>query len=159
MRSGRSATRSSRSVAPVRPPRRSSTAALALETGSGFQVLNAVEGLARVALSRGDVGEATRQVDALLAHAGGGDPGAPETLAGTYEHLCRLTMVLVWTALGDGRAAELLAAAHARLIAEADRIRDADLRERFLTRIGEHREIVRLHAGRPEVHAGDRPAT
>ena len=131
---------------------------LALETGSGFQVLNALEGLARVALCRGDPAEAARQVDALLAHAGGGDPGNAETLAGSYEHLNRLTMVRAWRAAGDGRADALLAAAHALLIAEADRIRDAGLRESFLARIAEHRDIVRLHAAGRDAAGADRPA-
>jgi hypothetical protein len=47
-----------------------------------------------------------------------------------------------WAAVGDRRADALIDGAHALLIAEADRIRDAALRESFLTRIAEHREIV-----------------
>ena len=38
----------------------------------------------------------------------------------------------------------LLDEAHAALIAEADRIRDVGLRQLFLSRINEHREIVEL---------------
>jgi len=132
--------------------------AIASEIGSGFQAVNALGGLARVALARDDVADAARLVEALLGYAGGGDPGAPETLAGTYEHLNRLTMHLVWRAVGDGRADALLAAAHALLIAEADRIRDAGLRDSFLTRIAEHREIVRLHARRDDGDAASGPA-
>ena len=116
--------------------------ALAGEIGAAAQVLNALDGLARVALTRQDAGEAAGFVDALLAQAGGGDPCAPETLAGTYEHLIRLTMHRAWAAVGDPRADALIDGAHALLIAEADRIRDAALRESFLTRIAEHREIV-----------------
>ena len=50
-------------------------------------------------------------------------------------------MFRVWSSLGDNRAGPLLTEAYARLMAEADRIRDADLRQRFLMHIAEHREI------------------
>jgi class 3 adenylate cyclase/tetratricopeptide (TPR) repeat protein len=116
--------------------------ALAHDIGAAAQVLNALDGLARVALTRQDADEAARFVNALLAQAGGGDPCAPEMLAGTYEHLIRLTTHRAWAAVGDPRAGALLGGAHALLIAEADRIRDASLRESFLTQIAEHREIV-----------------
>jgi class 3 adenylate cyclase len=89
--------------------------------------------LARVALAAAMQGARSRRIDALLTHVGGaGDPGAPDTLAGTYEHLIRLTTATARGRGRDDRAGALLAAAHALLKAEADRIRDADLREQFL---------------------------
>jgi class 3 adenylate cyclase/tetratricopeptide (TPR) repeat protein len=116
--------------------------ALASEIGSAAQVLNALDGLARIALSRQEVGEAAKLVETLLVQAGDGDPCARGTLGGTYEHLIRLTIHRAWEALGDARADGLLDGAHALLITEADRIGDSALRESFLTRIAEHREIV-----------------
>jgi hypothetical protein len=71
----------------------------------------------------------------------GGDGADHNPFAGAYEHLIRLTLFRVWSELGDPRAGPLLAQAHGRLMAEADRIRDFDLRQRFLTHITEHREI------------------
>ena len=127
---------------------------IAQQIGSTPQVLNALDGLARVALAHGDAAEAVARVDALLAYAGGGDPALPETLAGTYEHLLRLTIGRVWVAIGDGRAEPLIAAARSLLLAEADRIDDAGLRESFLTRIEEHRELVVLGAGAGFATAG-----
>ena len=121
---------------------------IATEIGSTPQVLNALEGLARVALARGDAAEAVGRIEVLLAQAGGGDPASPETLAGTYEHLIRLTMHRVWTAVGDRRAGPLLAAAHALVTTEADRIRDTGLRESYMGRIAEHREIGALRSAK-----------
>ena len=107
-------------------------------------MLNALDGLARLSLARSDAADAAERIEALLAQAGGGDAASPDTLAGIYEHLIRLTMHRVWTAVGDPPADPLLDAAHALVTAEADRIRDAELRERYLGRFAEHREIVAL---------------
>jgi class 3 adenylate cyclase/tetratricopeptide (TPR) repeat protein len=135
--------------------------AIASEIGSATQVLNALDGQARVALARGDAAEAARWAEQLLKEARAfpvaspmGETSAPapdaagtadaNPFAGTYEHLIRLTLIRVLSAAGDPRAAPLRDEASTRVLAEADRIRDADLRERFLTQIAEHREIVRL---------------
>ena len=116
--------------------------ALARDIGSAAQLLNALDGMARVALARQAAGEAAAFIEALLAETGGGDPCASGALAGTYEHLIRLTIHLAWEAVGDARADALLDGAHALLMAEADRIGDAALQVSFLKRIAEHREIV-----------------
>jgi tetratricopeptide (TPR) repeat protein len=127
---------------------------LAREIGSGFQALNALDGRTRVALAKGDLEEAVRLIEELLRHTGDIAPAAgvtvstddtadsnPNRFAGAYEHLIRLTMFSVWSKVGDRRAGPLLAEAYERLTAEADRVRDSALRERFLTCIAEHREI------------------
>jgi tetratricopeptide (TPR) repeat protein len=132
--------------------------ALAAEIGAVPQVLNALEGRARVALANADAARAGQCVEELLQRAAaaaskegttavvenshkGGDCADHNPFAGSYEHLIRLTLFRVWSELGDPRAGSLLAQAHARLMAEADRIRDVDLRQRFLTHISEHRQI------------------
>ena len=135
--------------------------ALACEIGYVPQALNALDGRARVALASAGAAEARRWTDELLKEAADAAPsaGADESresgprsegaagrnlFAGAYEHLIRLTLFRVWSAVGDARAGPLLAEADERVQAEADRIGDADLRERFLSRIAEHRELVAL---------------
>jgi hypothetical protein len=113
---------------------------VAREIGSAPQVLNALDGLARVALARGDAEEARHRADELIAAAGAG----PNPFAGAYEHMIRLTVLRASANVDDPRARALLADARARVQAEAGRIRDADLRACFLTRIAEHRDIVAL---------------
>jgi len=80
--------------------------------------------------------------DAAAAPCAAGDIHSLSNLfAGAYEHLIRLTLFRIWSTLGDDRAAPLRTEAHARVMAEADRIVDHGLRESFLTRIAEHRDI------------------
>jgi class 3 adenylate cyclase/tetratricopeptide (TPR) repeat protein len=117
--------------------------ALAREIGLAPQVLNALDGEARVALARGDALQARAQAQRLLAEA---RAGAVSTglFAGAYEHLIRLTLHRV-RADSDPLGADLLLdEAHAALIVEADRIHDTGLRQLFLSRIAEHREIIAL---------------
>jgi hypothetical protein len=119
--------------------------ALAGEIRSVPQVLNALDGRARVALARADTAQAGRLIEQLLEQAATAVPqddrADHNNLAGAYEHLIRFTMLRVWSSLGDQRAGPLLKEAYARLMAEAHRIRDADLRQRFLVHIAEHRGI------------------
>jgi len=103
------------------------------------QVLDPVSGLARVALAQGRVVEALQQVELILAHLAGGG-----SLDGTEEPLLLpLTCYQVLLAAGDGRALEVLAAAHAELLAQAARISDARVRQGFLNNVPHNREIVR----------------
>jgi class 3 adenylate cyclase/tetratricopeptide (TPR) repeat protein len=99
---------------------------------------DAAAGLARVALARGDTAGALAAVDDMLSHlAGGGTLDGAERRA-----LARLTCHQVLASVGDPRAADLLAAAHAELQAQAAAITDPALRASFLNNIPEHREIV-----------------
>ena len=106
-------------------------------------MLNALDGQARVALARGEGHKAQALVERLLAEA---RVAAPSTglFAGAYEHLIRLTLYRVRAGFDPVGADVLLDAAHAALMAEADRIRDVGLRQLFLSCINEHREIVEL---------------
>ena len=70
------------------------------------------------------------------------EAGDEADYAGTYEHLLRLTLYRVDAAVGAATAQARLVEAHAALMAEAERIDDANLRSSFLTRVDEHRKIV-----------------
>jgi tetratricopeptide (TPR) repeat protein len=111
--------------------------AIARELSSMPLALNALEGQTRTALMRGDLHSAKRIADRLREEAGAGTD-----YAGTYEHLLRLTLYRVDQALGAASAAARLDEAHAALMAEAERIDDANLRCSFLARVDEHRKIV-----------------
>ena len=105
-------------------------------------VLNALDGQARVALARGDASEAQRLAEQLLDEARA--DRSTQQLDGTYEHLIRLTLYRAFVSSDAPRAERLLAEAHAALTTEAERIHDVELRQLFLSRITEHREIVEL---------------
>ena len=90
------------------------------------------------ALLRGDGRAAKRLCDRLRDEAGDGAP----RYAGTYEHLLRLTLYLADAHVGAATAEARLNEAHATLVAEADAITDAGLKDSFLDRVAEHREIV-----------------
>ena len=98
----------------------------------------ATAGLARVALAQGDMVEALRQVNGVLAYLDkGGKLEATES-----PRFIELTCYQVLARSGDFRAAEWLERAHTLLIAKAATIPDAELREGFLKNIPEHREIM-----------------
>ena len=111
--------------------------AIARDTDTTPQVPNAIDGQAR-ALLRGDGRAAKRLCDRLCDEAGDGVP----RYAGTYEHLLRLTLYLADAHVGAATAEARLNEAHATLVAEADAITDAELKDSFLDRVAEHREIV-----------------
>ncbi|HSQ71362.1 MAG TPA: tetratricopeptide repeat protein, partial [Rubrivivax sp.] len=102
------------------------------------QVYDPISGLARVALAEGRLGLALEQVELMMAHmaAGGNFDGTEEPL------LLPLTCWQVLHAAGDPRTAEVLAAAHAELQAQAARITDPQARRCFLQQVPHHREIV-----------------
>jgi class 3 adenylate cyclase/tetratricopeptide (TPR) repeat protein len=119
--------------------------ALAREIDVSTKVPNALEGQARVALTRGDLTMALKEVQHLLEYVGDGDPvPLAATLAGTEEHRIRLTMHQVWRRAQDPRAGAALTEAHRALMHEADAITDPAFRHSFLTFIPENREITVL---------------
>jgi len=136
--------------------------ALASEIGLSDDVLAALAGQARVALASGledrqgaGTAQALQCIERLLAAAGAG--ATAEALAGAFDraehaHRIRLTILQVWVRAGDPRADTALQVAHSALLREADRISDAALRDGFLTRIPEHREILALWARRNTRH-------
>lgn len=99
--------------------------------------LDAVAGMARVALARDDLPVAQAQVQLLQAHEAGGGQ-----LAGTLsQRLIELTWWQVLVRAGDAAAGPLLERAHAGLLARAEAINDLSLRESFLDRVPENRAL------------------
>jgi predicted ATPase/class 3 adenylate cyclase len=106
---------------------------------------DASAGLLRVALAQQDAAMARQMVEELLPHL-----GSDVALVGTEApYLIRLTCHQALARIGDPRAAQLLASAHADLLAEAITISDAALRKSFLNNIPEHRTIVSLWTSNP----------
>ncbi|WP_088279704.1 adenylate/guanylate cyclase domain-containing protein [Ideonella sp. A 288] len=107
--------------------------------------LDAVAGLARVALARDDLPAAQAQVQVLQAHEAGGGQ-----LDGTLgQRLIELTWWQVLVRAGDAAAGPLLERAHAGLLARAEAINDLSLRESFLARVPENRALLAAWAARP----------
>ena len=125
--------------------------ARALEIGSAWRH-DASAGLARVALAAGDTAAALAALQPLLDHA-----VASGTLDGTdYPRLIELTCHQALARAGDPRAADWLTRAHGALIAQADSLTDATLRQGFLHNIPHHRAILAAWTRRDEV--SDPPA-
>ena len=136
---------------------------VAKEIGDSVR-LDASAGMARLALAQGDVGGALQEVTALLSMAGAdaethaaearieeNEPMAADAAAGSFDgtmmpRLIELTIHRVLAVAGDPRAAAWLQRAHRALMAQADAITDAALRQLFLTNIPHHREILALWA-------------
>ena len=101
-------------------------------------------GLARVALAEGDTAAAMTAVQSVLARVAAGG-----TLGDTQDtRLVELTCHQVLARAGDPRAADWLARAHTALMAQAEAIPDAALRQGLLQNIPHHREIVAAWAQR-----------
>ncbi len=98
---------------------------------------DAAAGLARVALARGDPPRYLAPVQGLIDHL-----AADGTLQGTDSRRIRLTCYRWLAHVGDPRAVEALADAHAELQAVAAAITDAAVRDGFMENIEEHRQIV-----------------
>ncbi len=109
------------------------------------QRFDALAGLARVALARGDVAGAMRSVEVLLSQRADG-----ATIDGTDAQLISVSCHQVLRRAGDPRAADVLASAHAVLQAKAATIGDAARRRSFLNDIPEHREIIAAWAAASE---------
>ena len=109
-------------------------------------LLDATAGLARLALARGDVQQATAHTETLLAHfAKHGSFDGSES----PQHV-HLTCYDVLRRVADRRAAAVLADAYRDLQAQASLISDSRLRECFLTRIPENRDIAQAwHLANP----------
>jgi hypothetical protein len=105
---------------------------------------DASAGLARVALAESDAASALVALQALLDHvAAGGTLDASEE-----PRLIELTCHQTLARIGDPHAADWLGRAHTALLAQADAINDAALRQGFLKNIPHHREIMAAWANR-----------
>jgi hypothetical protein len=101
-------------------------------------------GLARVALAEGATTAAPGAMQPLLDHLSTGG-----TLEGTiYPRLIEFTGHQALARAGDPRASEWLVRAHTALMAQADAVTDATLRQGFLLNIPHHRDIVAAWAKR-----------
>jgi len=105
--------------------------------GRQAMTMEAVAGLARVAMARGDIAQARTCVQQLLEYGDGGG-----SFDGTEEPLrIALTCWEVMSASNDARATGLLENAHAVLQSQAAQIGDPRLRESFLDAVPHHRAI------------------
>ena len=117
--------------------------ACALETDIPWQH-DASAGLARVALAEGNTAAALAALQLLLDPAAAGS-----ALDGTDNpRLIELSCYQALAHAGDPRAVGWLDRAHAALMAQAETINDATLRQGFLHHIPHHREIVAAWAKR-----------
>ncbi len=99
---------------------------------------DAAAGLARVALAEGDLAAALDHLQEILDHlAGGGNLEGTET-----PNLVRLTCFQALEQARDARAQGVLEAAYRVVRLRADAIDHDALRETFLARVPEHRDIV-----------------
>jgi class 3 adenylate cyclase/tetratricopeptide (TPR) repeat protein len=113
--------------------------ALCREVGNLNWEQESLAGLARLALAQGKLDTAVTHVNTILSHLQTGNlHGADEPLR-VY-----LTCYQVLQAAGDGRAAAILSEAYHLLQERAAGIEDATMRERYVTAVPFHREIVRL---------------
>lgn len=120
--------------------------ALGREQGFPPVVLDAMCGLAQVAMARNDLEHARQIAEQMLQVAEtAGAGGRRNGFAGLTEHLTRLTLYRIWDACGDPRAKPMLIEAHSVLIEAAGRIREPALRQTFLE-MEEHRAILALRA-------------
>jgi tetratricopeptide (TPR) repeat protein len=107
---------------------------------SGFlnPPMEALAGLARVALEQRDPAQALLHVEEILDHL------QAHTLDGTYEPFrIYLTCVRVLQAHEDARAAGVLRTAHTLLQERAAGIEDERLRRSFLENVPAHQELIR----------------
>lgn len=107
--------------------------------GDHSRVMEAVAGLARIALARANVDEARAHVDVILAHLESGNVEGADDPLRVY-----LTCYQVLQATADPQAAAILRAASRRLQERAARIGDASQRRSFLENVPAHRELRRL---------------
>ena len=108
----------------------------------GHLAMEAIAAMAEEALSRGDVDEALAHAQDIMARR---EQGA--SIEGADEPM-RIPLA-VWRALnaaGDARADTVLADAQRELQARADRLLDPVQRQRFLTAVAQHREIMAARA-------------
>ena len=110
----------------------------------GLLHLDASAGLARVAWAQGVSGAALEHLQPVfdLVAAGGSLESAGE------PRRIELTCHQVLLQAGDPRADEWLVRAHTALMAQADAITDARLRQSFLRAVPHHRDIVAAGAAR-----------
>jgi tetratricopeptide (TPR) repeat protein len=117
--------------------------ALTRELGQPHRSVDALAGLARVAMAQGDLRQAQGQVEEILSHQESG------TLGGPLEPFrAHLTCYRVLRANADPRANGILGEARRLLQERAGKISDEEERRSYLNNVAVHREIVRAYAER-----------
>lgn len=113
--------------------------AIARELGNAGRVIEALEALLLLALAQGDRSATRAHAEALLTSDG--LDRSPSALLACHQALA---------AVGDDRAAELLARAHAALLARASKLDAEADRQRMLAAFPAHRAILAAWAARPQ---------
>ena len=109
---------------------------IARSIDSALQI-DAISGLARVALAEGNLSRAMEHVGALLGLV---PPVGP--VEGESPLLTLLTCHQVLSQSGDARAGDVLDRARSSLLAMAELISDEEMKKSFLENISHHREIM-----------------
>jgi tetratricopeptide (TPR) repeat protein len=116
---------------------------LGYETNRPRQSIDALAGLARVSMARGDIEQALNQVELILTHLDTETPSKGHPLDGTIEPVrIYMTCYQVLKANKDNRAHDILDEAHNLLQKRAATISDKELRHSFLQNVPAHCEIV-----------------
>ncbi len=118
--------------------------ALHRESGEQGHALDALAGLARAALSLGQVQVARGHVEEMLTYLGHHSLYAAKEPLRVY-----LACWQILSAAGDPRAGEVLRSAYRALHEQAERIPDPALRRSFLENVAVHREIAAAHEAAP----------
>jgi predicted ATPase/class 3 adenylate cyclase/Flp pilus assembly protein TadD len=116
---------------------------LGYETSRSRQSIDALAGLARVSMARGDIEQALNQVELILTYLDTETPSKGHTLDGTIEPVrIYTTCYQVLKANKDNRAHDILDEAHNLLQKRAATISDKEQRHSFLHNVPAHCEIV-----------------
>jgi len=107
------------------------------ELGHRHMTMEALAGLARVALKQGDAAQALLYVEEILVYL------AEHALDGAFDPFqVYLTCYRVLQIHDDARARSILTQAHAHLISQADKINDEQLRQSFFANVATHQAIM-----------------
>jgi predicted ATPase len=116
---------------------------LGYETNRPRQAIEALAGLARVSMARGDTEQALNHVEEILTYLETETPSMGHPLDGTIEPMrIYLTCYQVLKANKDNRNHDILDKAHNLLQKRAANISDEELRHSFLHNVAANREVV-----------------
>jgi predicted ATPase/class 3 adenylate cyclase len=118
------------------------------EIGSERGIMESRTGIARMALSNGNIKKALSYVDPILSYLEG-DRGIGPNRSPTE---CYLVCLQVLQAADDPRARDVLEAAYAEMHEIANKIKNDDLRRSFLENVPYNRELVKLWQAQQAKH-------